>query len=430
MLRDRFPGHPVHALALILFLISSALPTISPASDAGQHFQDGVAAFRAENFSLASQHFRQARAAGLDTPALHYNLGVSAFRNADYLESAQAFRVLTGYPDWQALAYYNLGLVAERQNRLVAARRHYQRAIDSATDEKVERLAAHALANISSDALRISAVASVSGGYDSNPRMIDTTDTFTGNAEVFLEGFLSIDMPVSDTPFSILAETYLRHYPGDTSLNDRIIQLGISREAGLLGFKTDTDFSLGFFTIGGEHYQTRYRARSIARTGLGEGILTLAFEGSHLTAGTGYEFLEGTQARLQTGWQQGFEQYYYRLDYRLEINDRTSRDAAGNRVSVSPTRNRIRAILGHQRQAQQWLEAGLGYESSVYKHDEDNTGDKRRDNALQFLLRAGNSLSPNTQLILEYIYTDNNSNIPAFDTDQHLIQLLIEYRNF
>lgn len=425
-----------HAVRLTLFFFCLLLspPRFALADEATngrEDFQRGVAAFQEEDFPSASQHFRNARDAGLDSAALHYNLGVSAYRQGNYQEAEQAFRALADYPGWRALAYYNLGLTAERRQHNDQARRYYQRTLDSANEEKLERLASNALARLDPEVPQIATLLSLSGGYDSNPRLVDT-DLFSEEAERFLEGFASLSIPISDSALRFDIEAYLRHYPGDTDLDDRIIQLGVSRPGTLAGFQTNSDLSLGFFSIGGERYQTRYRGHTMGERRLAGGNLSLGTEVSYFSAAPGYEFLEGTQLRLHNGWRQSLGSYQYRLGYRLELNDRDDQDSAGNTVSVSPTRHRLRAFVGRELGAGQWGEVGLGYENSRYTQDEASNGDllKRQDHANQFLLRTGRSLGKTTILIAEYSYTGNQSNIDRFDTDQHLVQVLIEYRSF
>lgn len=421
-------------LTLFFFCLLLSPPRLAFSDDptnARNDFQRGVTAFQAEDYLAASRHFRNAREAGLDSAALYYNLGVSAYRQGNYQEAEQAFRTLAGYSGWRALAYYNLGLTSERQEQNEQARRYYQRTIDNADERKLERLASNALIRLSPEPVQVVSLLSLSGGYDSNPRLVET-DFFSEEAELFIEGFASISIPISDSALRFDIEAYLRHYPGDNDLDDRIIQLGVSRPGTLAGFQTNSDLSLGFFSIGGERYQTRHRGHTMGERRLAGGNLSLGTEVSYFRAAPGYEFLEGTQLRLHSGWRQSLGSYQYRLGYRLELNDRDDQDSAGNTVSVSPTRHRLRAFVGRELGAGQWGEVGLGYENSRYTQEEASNGEmlKRQDHANQFLLRTGRSLGETTILIAEYSYTANQSNIDRFDTDQHLVQVLIEYRDF
>ena len=96
-------------LAATLLALCGAIPAVGHAQ-ATSTFASAAAAFERGHYREALGLFQQARADGVDSPALHYNLGVCQYRVGDYPQAAITFqRLAERFPELRALAEYNRG---------------------------------------------------------------------------------------------------------------------------------------------------------------------------------------------------------------------------------------------------------------------------------------------------------------------------------
>lgn len=94
-------------------------------------------------YHAALRGYREARAAGLDTPVLHYNLGVAHYKVGDFDEAAQWFERALVSTRLAPLAAYNLGLVQQAAGRPAQAQAWFERAA-TGPDRALRELAAQA----------------------------------------------------------------------------------------------------------------------------------------------------------------------------------------------------------------------------------------------------------------------------------------------
>ena len=108
--------------------------------------QEGNALTRAGIYRTALLRYREAAAAGLDTPLLHYNLGVTYYRLGEYGDAAQEFERTAAAPDdaLGALAQYNLGLALRAAGDRAGAESAFRAAEERAPGRSLRRLAEHA----------------------------------------------------------------------------------------------------------------------------------------------------------------------------------------------------------------------------------------------------------------------------------------------
>src|SRR5262245_58045892 len=92
--------------------------------------QEGNALARAGIYRTALLRYREAAAAGLDTPLLHYNVGVAYYRLGEYSDAAQEFERAAASPDdrLQAIAEYNMGLALRAGGDRAGAERAFRSA--------------------------------------------------------------------------------------------------------------------------------------------------------------------------------------------------------------------------------------------------------------------------------------------------------------
>jgi tetratricopeptide (TPR) repeat protein len=114
------------------------------AQTAGELMVEGNALVRSGVFRTALLRYREAAAAGLDTPLLHYNIGVVHYRLGDFDDAAAEFALATAEPALTALASYNRGLALRAAGDSAAATAAFRAAADSADDRDLRRLATNA----------------------------------------------------------------------------------------------------------------------------------------------------------------------------------------------------------------------------------------------------------------------------------------------
>jgi tetratricopeptide (TPR) repeat protein len=137
--------------AIIAFLGSALLggqPVWASNEEALAHFNEGQAAFAAEDFSKARALFEQALAAGMEGPAIQYNIGAAAYLGGDLPRAERAFLEVARTPSMAALAHYNLGLVALQRRDEREARDWFEQTTQDVPDERLAALALERLAEL------------------------------------------------------------------------------------------------------------------------------------------------------------------------------------------------------------------------------------------------------------------------------------------
>ncbi len=114
------------------------------AQTAAELLAEGNQLVRSGIYRTALLRYREAAAAGLDTPLLHYNLGVVHYELGDFAESADQFARAASLPALGALASYNRGLALRAAGDSAAASEAFRTAAESANDRDLRRLAAAA----------------------------------------------------------------------------------------------------------------------------------------------------------------------------------------------------------------------------------------------------------------------------------------------
>jgi tetratricopeptide (TPR) repeat protein len=117
------------------------------AQSAAELFAEGNALVRSGVYRTALLRYREAAAAGFDTPLLHYNVGVVYYTLGEFAAAADEFARAAGAPELTALASYNRGLAQRAAGDHAAATLSFQAAADSADDRDLRRLATSAAAS-------------------------------------------------------------------------------------------------------------------------------------------------------------------------------------------------------------------------------------------------------------------------------------------
>jgi hypothetical protein len=128
--------------SLIALSFSGFISTHDAAAQtAAELLAEGNSLGRSGVYRTALLRYREAAAAGLDTPLLHYNLGVVRYELGDFAAAADEFALATTEPVLAALASYNRGLALRAAGDNAGATAAFNAAADGADDRDLRRLA-------------------------------------------------------------------------------------------------------------------------------------------------------------------------------------------------------------------------------------------------------------------------------------------------
>lgn len=134
-------------LSAIILFVAWAAPGYAQ-HDVDALFRDANALFRAGIYNTALARYREAAAAGLDTPLLHYNTGVVSYKLGQYEAAEEAFTRAQASPELAAVAAYNLGLTYRRLGRRGEAEAAFRRAASTNRDRGLANLAERAASSL------------------------------------------------------------------------------------------------------------------------------------------------------------------------------------------------------------------------------------------------------------------------------------------
>ncbi|MBZ2188966.1 hypothetical protein K8B33_07650 [Alcanivorax sp. JB21] len=410
---------------LLLVLFVAGISDAIARDDANTSFQQGVEAFRNDDFLGARDYFLRARNLGMESPGLYYNLGVASYRLRDYATAEDAFLSLQDNQAWRGLAFYNIALIAERQADPQRAREFYRNAWHTG-DSRVSYLAEQALDRLGDKPPGYAVFLSLSLGHDSNVTFspeqssADDADQFA-NAYVNARYDLNPDWHLEGSAYG-RRNASINEF--DTSFYDAAIRRSkrFGEWHGAVGAKVTTQF------LDGEKYQTAYGSdafflRSVSdSTFVGAGL-----DVDRVQAGSNFEYLDGWRVRGHMRWSTPVQAGRLQSAYRIEANDRSDLRSEDDFASFSPLRHRLRLSLRYP--INLWtVTSTLGYEHSHYQRRY-RIGDERvqrLDDMLTVSLRADRYIRTNWVLFGQIDYTDNDSTIANNRYQRHEFQLGLE----
>lgn len=131
-----------------LLVAGLAIPQQALAANAYEMFEDGNRLFRDDLYWAALLRYRQAEAAGMDTPLLHYNAGVAHYRAEQHIRARESLLKAAREPRLRAISHYNLGLNSYAANDTDDALHWFRKARDQQSNEGISQLARIAIARL------------------------------------------------------------------------------------------------------------------------------------------------------------------------------------------------------------------------------------------------------------------------------------------
>lgn len=415
----------------LLILPATALAATTPA----EHFDKGVADFKAGSFQEAVRHFEAARSAGMRSPSLRYNLGVAYYHLGKLQRARSVFRELAKDPDEAALAHYNLGLIARKLDGAATARDHFRSAFRVAEDEQIRRLAEERLEELRVDREPgreqsvdpFSGLVSAALGFSDNvtlapDEIVSTSDT----DDWLLEGLAAGTFQAagdSDAGLQLKASAYSVRYADLDAFNQDFLRLGPELDLSLGAWATDLAAYHDWVYLDGDLFERVATAEIDTHRPVGPAFrVRMRYRFSRIAGEDGFDYLSGDRHRLNLEGRLGTGPWTGRLGYELELNDREDLDLGQEFISASPTRHEISGRLGRDLGALWRGQVRAAYRLSRYPDpnvEQTTSGlvkTTREDSKLRLGIRFRRELPWwRLRAFGEFERTRNNSSIDSYD---------------
>ncbi|MDQ2076910.1 tetratricopeptide repeat protein [Marinimicrobium sp. ABcell2] len=407
-------------------------------------YREGIAAFQNSDFSQALEYFQQAEAKGLRTVALFYNLGSTHYRLNQYDESSTYFQRIRDDSQWSALAEYNLGLIAERQEDLKLATKHYQAAYRKADSDRVRDLAQARIKAITGSAATKESgnwLVYLSGavGSDDNPALTqDTQVVDDSSADSFAEIIGNVSGYLSGTPGNgvrLSGGLYSRQYNEMSEFSVSGVDVGLYLDSQTKNWSFVRGARVNNFWIDGNQYSAgaNVMLRATQRNRMVN--LDIRNDLGLLNGGADYEFISGIRNRLTLDLYHRNDALEWRLGYRNEYNARGDLETEqGQFFSYSPMRHSVYAQLLNEFSDEITLRTRVEYRKSLYPEDNIEidpetdavTQMTRDEDRVDFSALLRYSFNKTFSVFSEYRYTDNDSNFGRFSYKSNQMMLGLE----
>ena len=424
-----------------VMLMSVLLASNASADSKQDYFDAGVKASEKGNYSIALQHFKNAKKVGLDTPALKYNLAVCYYKLGQFETARKHFSKLTDVPAFEQVAYFNLGLIANKQKDEKAAIRWFQRAYRDESNGKVSLLAKEALKRLGVSASKTRRADKIWTGFvsmamesDSNVALVnddlqgvagqsDTAVDLMATATRWLKGGVTNGVRMS---FGGNLQQYSKYSEYDYSqFSARVMRYNL---LGDWNVRMGGSWNEVYFN--GREYQRIVGAdlRGRKKYSAGKYIL-LRYKLNRVQATNAiYDYLDGWRQQFRIGVQEDMGKDRVRYYYQLELNNREDRDegTVDPFISYSPTRHSFR-VTGWWRFAGGWRTRLDGrYRYSRY-NDENillgNIAQRREDSQLRLSARVSRVVARDWDVSAQLSQTNNDSNLDRKSYDRTVLSL-------
>jgi len=148
-MKNKAPKRHFLKIMVLVAMVVGARPGL--AATATELFEDGNRLFRDDLYFAALLRYREAAAAGMDTPLLHYNTGVAHYKAGQHVRARQELQTAATYGPLAAISHYNLGLNAYALGEYEEAGRWFRRAAAQEERPDIARLARRALRQLDAE---------------------------------------------------------------------------------------------------------------------------------------------------------------------------------------------------------------------------------------------------------------------------------------
>jgi hypothetical protein len=422
-------------LAAAGLLAMAALPVWAHAS-MEDYFAAGVAAAQRQEYARAIRLFESAARAGMRDPLLYYNFGVSYYRLSRLDKAEAAFLRSATSPKLAALSYYNLGLIARDSGRREQAISWFKQAEAAAQTSQMRALGNLALQQMTVAGTDPTASpapwfiwAEGSIGYDSNAALATDFTPEAGGVDDKALGFSAYGQyDFSRLRAHALIDT--EYYSELTDLDFQMLETGISLPLPGGGRELRPGLSLRHMRLGGQSLQDSATLLLESTVQADSGFqLKLYVDYESVTAGSGYQYLEGMRSSLRASVDSPAERWRFVWD--IEFNERedlfiASADAGDEFFSYSPRRQQWQLEYRDALTPVLDLRLAAGLQDSKYKGSEMRDGtviQRRKDRRERLILELGYEHGNDWRSGLEVTYIERDSNFAEFDYDRNVLRL-------
>lgn len=406
----------------ILFLITNTCAAV----DTQSLFDSGVRAFRDGHYQQALNAFLQARQQGLDTAVLDYNLAVSYYKTQQYSKSVAAFKRAIHDQAIKQRAQFNLALVYLKQNDIDHAREMFAVAA-AGEDARLRALANKQLQTIQQRqnataqhaTKKVTGLISLSYGEDDNVTQTSTSSP-TNLTDNYFNGFAYIDIPAQYVTFNV---NLLRIDYSEIDAEDLLqIEAGVLVPLRLGSWSLTPSIHYAQSELNSNDYLTVSDFKFSARAKLNKAA-QLAFRARYsdiIAEDPAVAHLQGSrqQYRAEYRIKTGIGQLRFR--YEFESNNRRNLPA----TDYSPDRHTLRIRLKRPLFNKVKMKLELAYRDSQYQPA---AGVIRRDKRQQLRLDLSYPISRQWTTGLNYVRTDNDSNLASETYKKNDVQAYIEW---
>lgn len=413
-------------LAWVLGALAWPIAALSaPSSAPSEAFAAGSREFQSGEWAAALAHFREARDAGMDGPAVRYNIGVCQYRLGRYADAVASFTFIADrYPEMAPLALYNAGLALYRQQRRGEATTAFERAAATG-DAKVAGMASAMLERLrpgrpaatpDARAARV-AFTDFSLGYDDNVALLDDASLPAESTDSgFAQFFGQLSSPArGGRGWHGTASAYVIRYPDAGSFDQNVLQLAAAWRWSWHDWRADAGPYYSYSTLDGDGFEQRLGAALTMTRAFGAQT-ELAARAAVEEVGdldSRFAFVDGSRRLLEFRLRRRAGAGRYTLKYEFSVDNRAA-------ASVSPTRHQFHA--GYRRWiGDRWsIETAASFRSSRY----DDLSEPRDEDRIELSLAASRDLpGGDWQVTGQYRLSENDSNVDGFSYDRNRLTL-------
>ena len=414
---------------IVLVSIFSATPTLAEQAGAENSYRQGVEFLRGEKFSLALESFNNAEKNGLKSTSLYYNRGVALYKLGQYPEAKQAFLLALDNADDTALVYYNIGLVEARLGNTSAAMMAFSNAAASTTNKKLARLSNEMISRLDNEAKAhassskgVPFVLMADGmlGFDDNVTL-ENTEIAQGSSlkDMYYDLYASMKYQFlgdRKNGYWMRAGASTIQYQDYKQYNFTQYSASLfrDREYGDIDVRMGAKYARIY--VGGVDYLDKLTARIQAGYALSkQQKLRARYElAVYDELDVKYSHLSGTRSKIKLDSTWRLNGKRTRLGYELETNDRSDFTVGNNFTSYSATRHKVYADVILKINKSWKTKLAVDFRQSRYNDVNLVAGmaiPARKDDRFRLSATAEYYLNRDVDLVVEYHYSDNDSNI-------------------
>ncbi len=419
---------------LLFFMLLLAEGSVAYADVA---FEQGVSAFKQQQFQQAIGYFLQSRQQGNEDAILAYNLASSYYKLGQYADAQQYFTKASAYNSLAGLSFYNIGLIALKQNDSEAAQAAFTTSFKTAEDDRVRVLAAQQLEKLEIEkrgpaSRKIKSFVSLGLASDDNvTRINDDISSAANRSDGYLDFYGSSSYQLSGNSLDgvkLKAALAVSHYADLSAYNDRLLSAGVYFSQPLLDWRSRAGLVLYHDSIDAVAFQQRASLKlRVDRKYAPAQRLRLKYDLTFYNdLDPSYAYLSGHKQRFTLENRSRFSVDKLRLGYSLELNNRDDYSVANTFISASPTRHTLYASIAHDFSDKFSGLAKFDYRRSNYGDANVSAGvdlGVREEDRSRYSLTGIYNYSRNSAFELMWRHTSNDSNYISENYSSNLIMV-------